>query len=50
MRRSMFESNYIKNRNSENKEVYRKQKSYCSRLYKKERKKYYAKLEHHRQQ
>ena len=45
MRRSMFESKYLKNRNSENKEVYRKQKNYCSRLYKKERKKYYAKLD-----
>ena len=48
MRRSMLESKYLKNRNSENKEVYRKQKNYCSRLYKKERKIRFEK--HHRQQ
>ena len=44
MRRSEFESNYHKNPTKENNTSCRKQKNYCSRLYKKERKKYYANL------
>ena len=45
MRRSNLEGKYLKNKNSENKKNYRKQKNYCTRLYKKERKKYYSKLD-----
>ena len=44
MRRSNLENKYLKNRNPENKMVYRKQKNYCSRLYKIERKRYYSNL------
>ena len=44
MRRSNLENKYLKNRTPENKLLYRRQKNYCSRLYKKERKMYYANL------
>ena len=44
MRRSALESIFYKDRNPENQKAYKKQKNYCSRLYKKERKKYYANL------
>ena len=44
MTRSNLENKYLKNRNPENKTVYKKQKNYCSRLYKKERKRYYSNL------
>ena len=44
MRRSEFESKYYNNPTKENNTTYRKQKNYCSRLYKKERKKYYENL------
>ena len=43
-RRSNLENKYLKNRTPENKLVYRRQKNYCSRLYKKESKRYYANL------
>ena len=39
MRRSELESNYFKNSTIENKAKYKKQKKFCSKLYKKERKK-----------
>ena len=45
MRRSNLENTFLKNRCPENKTAYRKQRNYCSRLYKKERKKYYANLD-----
>lgn len=45
MRRSNLEGKYFKTRDPEIKALYKKQKKYCSRLYKKERKKYYAKLD-----
>ena len=45
MKRSNLENKYRNNSTSENREIYRKHKNYCSRLYKKERKKYYAKLD-----
>ena len=45
MRRSNLENKYLKSRNPENKEAYKKQKNYCSRLYKKERKMYYSNLD-----
>ena len=44
MRRSEFESKYHKNPTKKNNTSYSKQKNYCSRLYKKERKKYYTDL------
>ena len=44
MRRSALENKYRKNSSDENLKKYKKHKSYCSRLYKKERKKYYANL------
>ena len=43
-RRSNLENKYLNNRTPENKLLYRRQKNYCSRLYKKERKMYYANL------
>ena len=45
MRRSNLENKYLKSRNPESKEAYKKQKNYCSRLYKKERKMYYSNLD-----
>ena len=45
MRRSNLENKYLKSRNPENKEAYKKQKNDCSRLYKKERKMYYSNLD-----
>ena len=44
MRRSQLESKYFKNRSTENFRTYKKQKNVCSKLYKKERKKYFANL------
>ena len=41
MRRSNLENKYLKNRSPANREVYKKQKDYCGRIYKKERKSYY---------
>ena len=45
MRRSELESKYLKKKNPESVRAYKKQKNYCSRLYKKERKRYYVKLD-----
>ena len=45
MRRSQLENKYRKQRTRENKTLYKKQKNVCSRLYKKERAKYYANLD-----
>ena len=45
MRRSELESKYFKNKTNENKARFKKQKSFCSKLYKKERKKFYSNLE-----
>ena len=39
MRRSDLESKYVKNKTSENLKSYKKQRNFCSKLYKKERKK-----------
>ena len=39
--RSRLENKYYKNRSVENLRAYKKQKNFCSRLYKRERKKYY---------
>ena len=45
MRRTELESKYLKNRAIENKTKYKKQKNYCNRLYKKERKYFYSNLD-----
>ena len=45
MRRSQLETRYLKNKTNENLVLYKKQKNFCSKLYKKERKKYYNNLE-----
>ena len=45
MRRSALEGKYYKHGSDDNKKAYRKQKFFCSRLYKKERKKYYSNLD-----
>ena len=41
MKRSELKSKYVKNKTSENLKSYKKQRNFCSKLYKKERKKYY---------
>ena len=43
--RSRFENNYYRLKTEESKIRYKKQKNYCSRLYKKERKKFYETLD-----
>ena len=45
MRRSELESKYFKNKTNENKARFKKQKKICSKLYKKDRKKFYSNLE-----
>ena len=45
MKRSQLENKYLQNSSNENKIRYKKQKIFCSRLYKKERKKFYSKLD-----
>ena len=44
MKRSELESKYVKNKTNENLKSYKKQRNFCSKLYKKERKKYYEML------
>ena len=44
MRRSALENLYHKNKTPEHNIAYKKQRNFCSRLYKKERKKYYANI------
>ena len=46
MKRSELKTKYLKNRTNTNKTLYKKQKNFCSKLYKKERKKYYHNLDH----
>ena len=46
MRRSALENKFRKYKTEEHNKAYRKQKNYCSRLYKKERMKYYNNLDH----
>ena len=43
--RSRLENKYYKNKSVESLRAYKKQKNFCSRLYKKERKKYYTNLD-----
>ena len=45
MKRSQLESKYLRNSTVENMKIYKKQKNFCSRLYKKERKKFYSALD-----
>ena len=45
MHRSQLETKYRKQPTDINSERYRKQKNFCSKLYKKERKKYYSNLD-----
>ena len=44
MLQSQLENRFYKNRLDENKHFLRRQKNYCNRLYKRERKNYYSKL------
>ena len=44
MKRSEFESKYVKNKTNKNLKSYKKPRNFCSKLYKKERKKYYEML------
>ena len=44
MRRSTLEKNYFRKRTSESLKVYKKQKNYCSKLYKRERRKFFDSL------
>ena len=43
--RSRLENKYYKNRSVESLRAYKKQNNFCSRLYKRERKKYYTNLD-----
>ena len=45
MKRSELESKYVKNKTNENLKSYEKQRNFCSKLCKKERKKYYEMLD-----
>ena len=45
MKRSELESKYVKNKTNENLKSYKKQINFCSKLYKKERKKCYERLD-----
>ena len=44
MRRSQLETKYLKTKTKENLNLYKKQRNFCSKLYKKERKRYYDTL------
>ena len=43
--RSRLENRFYRDKTDESKKAYKKQKNYCSKLYKKERKRYYANLD-----
>ena len=45
MKRFELETKYIRSKTSENLKVYKKQRDFCSKLHKKERRKYYEKLD-----
>ena len=45
MKRSELETKYVKRKTDENLRIYKKQRSFCTKLYKKERKNYYEKLD-----
>ena len=48
MKRSELENKYLKNKSYENMKIYKKQKNFCCNLYKKERKKFYSKIDTHK--
>ena len=45
MTRSRFENKYLKSRSLTDRDIFKKQKNYCNRLYKKERKNYYNNID-----
>ena len=45
MKRSQLENKYIKNPTVENRNMYKKHKNFCSKLYKKERRNFYSQLD-----
>ena len=45
MKRSQLESKYLRNKSYQNMKIYKNQKNFCSKLYKKERKKNYSKID-----
>ena len=45
MKRSELERKYVRNKTNANLKSYKKQRNFCSKLYKKERKKYYERLD-----
>ena len=45
MKKSELKRKYLKNRTNENRIRYKRQKNFCSKLYKKERKKFYSNIE-----
>ena len=45
MRRSQLQTKYFKNKSENNYLAFKKQRNFCSKLYKKERKKYYNSLD-----
>ena len=47
MKTSELKSKYLKNKSHQNMKIYKKQKKFCSKLYKKERKKFYFKIDTH---
>ena len=44
MRRSCLQNKFHKNRTEENRQAFKRQKNYCNRLYKRERRKFYSNL------
>ena len=44
MERSELESNFLKYRNQQNMNNFREQKKFCNKLYKRERKRFYSKI------
>ena len=48
MKRSELESKYLKNKSHQNMKIYKTQKNFCSKLYKKERKNFYSKIDTHK--
>ena len=44
MKRSLLKTKYFKTNTAESLRLYKKQNNFCSRLYKKERRKYYSSL------
>ena len=45
MRRSYLQNKLYKNRTAENSKAFKQRKNYCNRLYKRERREFYAQLD-----